>query len=277
MRQIKLLLLLKTDMGLHRQKDKPGPFLIKTEAWGYLLLVIVVFGSLAVLSMLTPVAQDLNYHAFADSRVVLGIPNFLNVVSNLPFLLVGVLGLRYCLESGAAPLRPAWIVLFIGVALVSVGSAYYHWNPQNNSLVWDRLPMTLGFMSLFAALIGEFLDQRLGRLLLWPAILVGLGSVAHWHFTDDLRLYIWVQFVPFLVLLIVILLFKSNYSHSGMLVIALGFYVLAKLAEALDGMLLNATAGIVSGHTMKHLLAALGAYIIYLMLRRRQYQPEGGP
>lgn len=252
------------------------PRTIARETWGYLLLAIVAFGSLAALSMLAPVAQDLNYHAFADTRVVLGVPNFLNVVSNLPFLLVGVLGLKYCLPSEAAPMRQAWMVLFTGLALVSVGSAYYHWNPHNASLVWDRLPMTLGFMSLFAALIGEFLDQRIGRLFLWPAILIGLGSILLWHLTDDLRLYIWVQFVPLLVLLIVISLFKSKYSHSWMLLIALGWYVLAKLAEALDGTVLKATAGMVSGHTMKHLFAAAGAYSIYLMLRRRQYQAEDG-
>lgn len=249
------------------------PHTISNETWRYLLLAIVVLGSLAALTLLAPLAQDINYHAFADTRMFLGVPSFLNVVSNLPFLIVGVLGLNFCLNSAPAPSRHAWIVLFIGLGLVSVGSAYYHWNPHSDSLVWDRLPMTVGFMSLFAALIGEFLDQRIGQRLLWPAVLIGLGSVLHWHWTDDLRLYAWVQFVPLLVMLILLLLFKSRYTHSWMLVVALGWYVLAKFAEALDGAILNATAGIVSGHTLKHLLAAAGAYSIYLMLRRRRYQP----
>ncbi len=259
------------------RKPKPmPPRLIANEAWRYLLLAILVFGSLAALSLLAPLAQDINYHAFVDTRAFLGIPNFLNVVSNLPFLAVGVWGLRICLNSAPAPSRQAWVALFIGLALVSVGSGYYHWNPHSDSLVWDRLPMTVGFMSLLAAVIGEFVDQRIGRLLLWPAVLVGLGSVLHWHWTDDLRLYVWVQFITLLVIPMLLLLFKSSYTHSWMLVIALGWYALAKLAEALDGSILNATAGIVSGHTMKHLLAAAGAYSIYLMLRRRRYRPGDG-
>ncbi len=259
-------------MRINRKPMLPNTLV--QDAWRYLLLAIVVFGSLAALPALAPVAQDLNYHAFADTRVFLGIPNMLNVISNLPFLIIGGLGFKFCLNSGPAPSRQAWMVLFIGLALVSVGSAFYHWNPHSDSLVWDRLPMTVGFMSLFAALLGEFLDQRIGKRLLWPAVLVGLGSVLHWHWTDDLRLYVWVQFVPLLVIPMLLLLFKSNYSHNWMLVVALGWYVLAKFTEALDGAILDATAGIVSGHTLKHLLAAAGAYSVYLMLRRRRYLPE---
>ncbi len=240
-------------------------------SWRYVLLIVLVFGSLGSLLTLEPIGQDVSYHDFADTRVFFGIPNFLDVVSNLPFLIVGFLGLR--LFSGSSELGEmsnAWALLFIGVGLVSVGSAYYHWNPNNATLVWDRLPMTLGFMSLFAALLGEYLNSRVGKILLWPLVLIGLASVLHWHWADDLRMYIWVQFFPLLVVPLLMWLFKSTYTHNWLILIALGWYLLAKVAEFYDSPILETTAGVVSGHTLKHLFAAAGAYSFYLMLSRRK-------
>src|SRR5215813_6215925 len=93
--------------------------------------------SLAGLLLLPLIPQDQNYHQFADQRTILGIPNFWNVVSNLPFLAVGASGLRRFRYS------PATIVFFLGVFLTGIGSSYYHWDPKDDTLFWDRLPMTL--------------------------------------------------------------------------------------------------------------------------------------
>ncbi len=127
-----------------------------------------------------PIAQPLAYHRFADARTLLGLPNFWNVLSNLPFLLVGLAGLRWLLgHPGASErvLRPAWLLLFAGVALVGLGSAWYHLAPSNGALVWDRLPMTLAFMALFSVVIGEHISLRLGRQALWPLLVAGVASV----------------------------------------------------------------------------------------------------
>jgi len=238
--------------------------------WRYVLLIVLVFGSLGSLLTLEPIGQDVSYHDFADTRLFFGIPNCFDVVSNLPFLIVGFLGLKLCLGSELGELSQAWALFFIGVGLVSAGSAYYHWNPNNETLVWDRLPMTVGFMSLFAALLGEYIHQRVGKLLLWPLVLIGLASVLHWHWADDLRVYIWVQFIPLLIIPLLMLMFKSTYTHSWLILLALGWYVFAKVAEYYDGSILHATASIVSGHTLKHVFAAAGAYSLYLMLSRRK-------
>ena len=238
--------------------------------WRYVLLIVLVFISLVSLLTLEPIGQDVSYHDFADTRAFFGIPNFLDVVSNLPFLIVGFLGLRLCLGAALGELSNAWTLLFIGVGLVSAGSACYHWNPNNVTLIWDRLPMTVGFMSLFAALLGEYIHPRVGKLLLWPLVLIGLASVLHWHWTDDLRMYIWVQFFPLLVAPLLMWLFESTYTHNWLILIALGWYILAKVAEFYDSPILDATAGVVSGHTLKHIFAALGAYSFYLMLSRRK-------
>lgn len=104
----------------------------------------------------SPIAQDPAYHQFADQRTIFGIPNFWNVISNLPFAIVGVLGLRYVLATTGDPLRGAWIVFFAGIFLTALGSGYYHLEPDNGSLAWDRMTMTIGFMGLVAILVGEY-------------------------------------------------------------------------------------------------------------------------
>ena len=114
----------------------------RASIWRYGVLTLVVFGSLVWILNLDPLPQDTNYHLFADNRTLMAIPNFLDVASNLPFLIVGVLGLRYLRREESGDHGLPWSAFFLGVSLVSIGSAYYHWNPTNQSLVWDRLPMT---------------------------------------------------------------------------------------------------------------------------------------
>jgi hypothetical protein len=245
-------------------------FPTRTPIWRHVVLVLLVVGSLVWVLSLAPIAQDAGYHAFADKRMFLGIPNFFDVVTNLPFLLVGVLGLRVCLQAKPESVRSAWMVLFAGVGLVSVGSAYYHWNPGNEALVWDRLPMTIGFMGLLVALLGEYIGNRPAALLLIPAVGLGLASVVYWHFTDDLRPYLWVQLVPLLTIPAVMVLYRNAYSHQWLLLVALGWYLLAKLTEFYDLAVFQYMQELISGHSIKHLLAGAGCYSILLMLRKRK-------
>jgi hypothetical protein len=145
-------------------------FGFRARVWLVFLLIMV--GLVAVI-ILPPLRQPQGYHQFADRRAVFGIPNFLNVASNGPLLLVGLMGLRFLAkkrrtnEPGgfiASSERWAYVVFFLGVTLTGFGSAYYHWRPSDSTLVWDRLPMTLTFMSLLAATITERIHVRLGVL-----------------------------------------------------------------------------------------------------------------
>jgi len=217
-----------------------------------------------------PFGQNPNYHDFADQRVILGVPNFLDVTSNILFLFVGAAGVVFCLAERKGSLRIAWLTFFLGVAIVSVGSAYYHVNPNNDTLVWDRLPMTIGFMGVFAALLGEYASVRLGKSLLLPAVLLGFFSVLYWHWFDDLRLYYWIQLIPLLTVPIVMILFRCRYTHQWILLVALAFYVLAKISEAYDGEVFAFTQNLFSGHTLKHLLAALSCVAVLIMLKLRK-------
>jgi hypothetical protein len=252
---------------------------------GFVSLGIVALGSVFCLP---PIAQDPGYHAFADDRTMLGVPNFLNVASNLPFLAVGVLGLALLLRRDAVgpagPVRERaerWPlqVLFAGVALAAFGSAYYHLAPDNDRLVWDRLPMTVAFMGLFASIIGERIGVRAGTWLLGPLVWLGFASVINWHMGErrdagDLRLYGFVQFYPLLAIPLLLWLFPARYTCSGYVFVALGWYLLAKVLETgpVDHGLFN-LGGVLSGHTLKHLSAALGTFWLYRMVRDRRPVP----
>lgn len=243
--------------------------------WRHALLFFIVIGSLTLMLSMPPFGQDLAYHDFGDRRTFFGIPNFFDVMSNIPFLLVGMAGMGFCYRNRWISFRPAWLTFFTGMALVSMGSGYYHWNPDNGTLVWDRLPMTIGFMGLFAVLLSEYVSAGLGRFLLLPVILMGLYSVLHWHRFDDLRFYVWIQFVPLLTVPVLMALFSPKYSHQGWLMVALAFYLLAKLAEAYDRELFLFTHNHFSGHSLKHLLAASGCLSVLVMLKKRKPLDDG--
>jgi hypothetical protein len=247
-----------------------------------LLLSLLTVASAGVLFLLPPIAQDPEYHFFADRRAFLGIPNCLDVASNLPFAAVGLAGLLFLLRRGSPTTdsfvcdRERWfyILLFVGVALTSAGSTYYHLEPSNERLVWDRLPMTIGFMSIFAAVIAERISLRWGMILLAPLIAIGAASVLYWRMTEaagagDLRLYGLVQFYPLLAIPLIIWLFPPRYTRTSTLAGALAFYVLAKLLEVLDKAIFS-VGGIVSGHSLKHVAAAAGVWWVLRWLKYRR-------
>jgi len=235
----------------------------------HLLLLLSLACALAML-FVPPIRQPLAYHHFADARTLLGIPNFWNVISNVPFLLVGIAGLAWCarhITDVDRAQRAAWLVLFLGVELVGLGSSWYHLAPGNGTLVWDRLPMTLAFMAFFAIILGEHIDRRMARFALWPLLLAGVASVLYWRNTDDLRAYVLVQFLP--VLLIPLILWLYPKPGTGAVWAALGCYVLAKLLEQFDPQVYAALGHAISGHSLKHVAAAAGMWALLAGLKAR--------
>ena len=143
------------------------------------MLAGLTLAAIVAMALVPRIPQDPSYHNFADQRALLGVPNFLNVVSNLPFLAVGIAGLLFLARPVfgecflAQSERPAYLTFFLGIALTSFGSAYYHLAPSNERLVWDRLPMSIAFMSLLAAIIGERIDAKAGVISLLPLLMLG--------------------------------------------------------------------------------------------------------
>lgn len=244
----------------------PQPSLPETAAAAWkIYLVVAVAAALMVLTfMFAPIAQDLAYHDFADKRGLPFLPNAGDVLSNLPFCFVGLLGLwRVFRAKGAVALaaRALWAVFFGGVFLVGFGSGYYHWAPDNHTLVWDRLPMTVAFMSLFALVIAERINARAGYVLAPFLLIVGAGSVWYWDYTEsigagDLRPYALVQFLPVVLILMMLQLFPSAIGGTRYVMWCLGYYMLAKLLEHFDDQIFALLGGAVSGHSLKHLAAA---------------------
>ncbi len=230
------------------------------------------------------IPQDTKYHQFADQRLFFGIPNFFNVFSNVPFVLVGGFGLWFSVRRifsniGNLPesrrIYLPYLGFFIGVFLIGFGSAYYHLAPDNNRLFWDRLPMTIAFMSLLSAIIAERIGLRTGLALFLPLLILGIGSTVYWDLSEkvgrgDLRFYILVQFYPLLLIPLILFLFPSKYTRGCDMAGVFIFYALAIASEVLDHQIFS-LGYLASGHSAKHFLAALAVYWVLRMIRKRKY------
>lgn len=232
---------------------------------------------LAAALLLPAVPQPLDYHDFADHRAVAGIANFLDVTSNLGFLIVAVIGLAIVFRPDTPFAHPAerwpYAVFFTGMLLTAIGSAYYHLSPDNERLFWDRLPMTVAFMSLIAAQIAERVSARAGLLLLAPMVLLGIASVVYWLASEragagNVVPYAVLQAYAVVALLVMTWALPSRYTRGEELYWVFAGYVLAKLFETFDREVL-AFGHLISGHTLKHLAAALAGLVVCHMLRRR--------
>jgi hypothetical protein len=243
-------------------------------------LLAGVTAALAIAAFAVPaMPQPLSYHAFADCRTIWAIPNFFNVISNLPFLVAGVLGLVHVYRGGGRFTDPReqlpYLVFFLGALLTCFGSAYYHAAPDNARLVWDRLPMTLGFAGLVAAAVAERVDLRLGLRVLWPLLALGVASVIYWYATEragagNVIPYGLYQGWSIVVIVLVMFTFPARrYTHGHLLVWAAVFYGLAKVFETFDLGIYRMLAGTLSGHSIKHLLAAGAVFAVVRQLRLR--------
>jgi hypothetical protein len=262
--------------------------------WGLCILTLVAVGSLP---FFPSIPQAVSYHDYADKRRLWGIPNFGNVVSNVLFLGVGVYGLvslRRSVKGGtesAIQVRETakrvpkglvylYALLFAGIFLTGVGSAYYHAAPDNDRLVYDRLATILIFMTALAITVAEFMDYAIGTALLAPLLLFGIGSVMWWHFGDqrgegDLRLYSLVQFYPLVFIPLIVLLFYTPKHRPALLCLlwVIGWYLLAKVFELLDRTIYS-WHGVISGHSLKHLAAAVATFYLVKMFRQEYLASE---
>jgi hypothetical protein len=215
------------------------------------------------------IAQPESYHRFADDRPFFGIPNAADVLSNLAFVAVGLCGL-FRLRQGYRPLEPvvqlSLQVLFWGLLLTGFGSAYYHWNPTNETLVGDRLPMTVVFAGVFGAMLAERISIRAGRSMLLLMLIVGPASVFYWKVTGDLSLYAVIQFGGMAAILLLLSLTRKGHDPFPWWAL-IAWYGVAKIAEAGDVFVWNATREIFAGHVLKHLAAAAGGLAIANALR----------
>jgi len=220
--------------------------------------------------------QPPGYHGFIDRRAAFGIANFGDVASNFGFLISGLWGLA--LVFGRARFeepqeRWPWAAFFLGLVLTAFGSAYYHLAPDNERLFWDRVPITITLMALVSAQIVDRISIRAGVALLAPLLLVGIASVVYWRATEragngNLVPYVVLQGYAAVTLLGLALALPSRYTRGRDLLWIFGWYALAKVCEVFDERIFH-FGNVVSGHTLKHLAAAMAGIVACVMLRHR--------
>jgi hypothetical protein len=246
------------------------------QHWKLGLILALALAAVVGVLRLPPIAQDLDYHLFADQEAWLGLPNFWNVVSNLPFLVVGAFGLWRAPVAVDAVLAPGYRLFCACVLLVALGSAVYHYAPGTQTLIWDRLPMAGAFMALFVCVLTDAVSRQAHRLL-WPLVLTGLASVGYWYWTEqqgrgDLRFYALVQFLPLVLLPLILLLFGTRQLRAGLLWLTLLLYLAAKATEHYDGEIYT-RLGVISGHSLKHVIAALAILCTVLAFPAQRRAP----
>lgn len=246
------------------------------RGWSALLLLTCAIAF--ALALLPPFPQPQEYHRFADTRAWFGVPNFLDVVSNLVFIVVAAAGLVAVSRPGRAAFvdrteHLPYALFFLALAATAFGSAWYHLAPDNARLFWDRLPIAICFAALLSAVIAERCSIRAGLLLLLPLAAAGAGTVWYWLWSEALGSgnvlpYFAFQVYALLAILLLMYFFPPRYSRSADLYCAVLLYGAALAAELLDRRI-YAFGQLIGGHTLKHLLAALAVYQVVRMLRLR--------
>jgi hypothetical protein len=230
------------------------------SAW----LLVITLAAAAGLWWHGPIVQWAHYHDFADADAWGPLPNAANVLSNLPFLVIGLWAAQRLQRLPArGPAHRAWLALALAVACTAFGSAIYHWAPSDATLVLDRLPIAWACASLLCALLAERVDPSWGDATpLAGALLFATLAVAAWIVSGDLRLYAAVQFLPMLLVPAALALRLAPTAPGAVSgrdwLVVLGLYALAKVLETADHAVLDMLA-VVSGHTLKHLFAAAAA------------------
>jgi putative effector of murein hydrolase LrgA (UPF0299 family) len=231
---------------------------------------MVTFTAIGAIFFFPAIAQNNAYHLFADCRSSNGIANCYNVISNFPFIIIGAFGIFHSLKQNKQFNDPTTL-FFIGICLTGFGSSYYHADPCTSRLIWDRIPMTISFMSFFSLILGEFVRKDLGKKLVIHLIGIGILSVLYWYNGEqrgkgDLRFYALVQFLPLILIPIILLIFKNNNRKTRVYWLIILLYALAKLCEHFDESIFSFTTT-VSGHTLKHLIAGIVPIIVLFKSR----------
>lgn len=244
--------------------SNPGPGLPRALAGG-----AAVLGLLALCGPF--VAQPPDFHHFADQRAWGGLPHALDVLSNLGFAVTAVAGAR--LLSGprgqGLPAAVRWLaaLFFSGLACAAIGSAVYHWAPGDATLAGDRLGMSIAFAGMLGLAVHSRLAGGAGLAAALGMLAAAVAAVLVWLQGGNVLPWALVQAGGMLA----VLALSPVAPRPGGLPLRLGaviaWYAAAKLLEWGDAAVFEATAGLVSGHSLKHVLAAAAAWPVLAALR----------
>lgn len=230
-----------------------------------------LFGIAMLLQYMGLLHTPSHYHDFADNRAFLSINNTLDVLSNLPFLFVGLWGALYLKQYNNNNIN-SWFIV-IGSMLVCFGSGFYHLAPDNYRLLWDRLPISLVFSGIFMyAVYSLKLTTIPEKTLSITYAMFSICTVFLWYAGEVngaswLGPYVFLQFGGIILLLYMayVAYKRGNKNLTKAIVITMLCYVAAKVCETFDPVILMHTSSIISGHTIKHILSA---YALYMFIKK---------
>lgn len=227
---------------------------------GWIFIALALFGVVFFLSV-SPIYDGADVNVYADQRTFLGIPNFFLVAPGLIFFILGLLGLWKLGTERKTFLRAVWMMFFIASIGIGLGSGYYHLDPSDSRLFWDRISISTAFMALLAGVISERIALNRAKIIAPLLILAGMGSIFYWAWSGDVRFYDLIQCFSIIVLPLLCLCFpmKGDKYIYGVVV----FYILAKVVEIYDGQIFSLTHQMISGLTLKELGGAVGVYFVY--------------
>lgn len=227
-----------------------------------LLLGVAALLALALFGPMLPASA--HQHTLADQRALWGIPCALDVLSNLPFAIAGLWGLVALRRAAPGMLdatsRALVTLFFAGLVCTAAGSALYHWQPQDAGLLWDRLGMVLPFAGLLGLAAASRVSPRAGAAAAGTVLLAGPLAVLWWSHSGNLLPWAVVQLGGMLVVLALACLPRRDGALALHLGAVMALYAMAKLFEAADHAVFEATGQAVSGHSLKHVLAAAAAW-----------------
>jgi hypothetical protein len=250
-----------------------GVFLMKSLSRPEQVLLGVFLVALALAGFCPPVAQPAQYHAFADQRVWQGLPHAMDVLTNLPFAMAGMWGLGRLwltsLESDMDRRAQLAVVLFFGLLVTAMGSTYYHLQPDNWGLAWDRMGMVVAFAGLLGMAVADRISLRAGAAVMAATVLLGPVAVLVWYQTGNLLPWSVLQGGGMLLVLTLALRKPLSGSWGLPLMAVMALYAAAKLLELGDQVVFDGTGGLVSGHSLKHVVAAMAAWPVLAVMHNR--------
>ncbi len=262
-----------TDLAVHRPMPK-SPIEQRMCRFGLVLLALWLLAALlgpALMALPSHGLVDLHPHGhpFIDARTIWGIPHFMDVLSNAPLLLAGLLGVWALRDTQLLPpARQAMTVFFVGLMVTGLGSAWYHWAPDAQGLVLDRLGMAVTFAGALALAVSERVSVAAASVTLRASLVVALLSAVMPLSHDNVWPWAVVQFGG-MALMLWLSLQKPVVGALGVRIgVLLALYAVAKVLELGDEAIFHATGEQVSGHTLKHLVAALAVFPVWFAVRQ---------
>lgn len=245
---------------------------MKKQSLFFLILLVLIGGWFCLFRQ----PLIVSYGSLSDERTFLGIPHFLNVISNLFFLVAALLG-GFFVWKDPRLFQTGWekglgYLFFIGLFLTAAGSTYFHWAPDRMGLLVDRLAIALTFSSFFGFLLMQRVHQKTGIILAPLLIAYALFSAIYWYITNDIRPYIVTQAIPLISIILITAMFRTKIFKDYYLLIAFVLYIAALGLDLNDAKVFEFTKETLSGHTLKHLFGATASFflLLYLVDRRKR-------